>query len=183
MLSDWAETGASDIFNVVYKEHHARMVRSDQITEPTPNSSPLLSFGSLRSPPCPVPSAHRPGAASRQKSPFVSCRGMSRSVETERFGKRDVLIAAAPCVTVPSDGSPSGIKRECGAGHEPKTAAALATVSGEPSALKPLAKAGKAAQGEDPRARRPAIAAVTRRHIGRGGPMGSRSSARAQLFD
>ncbi len=42
------------------------VVRSDQITEPTPNSSLLISFGSLRSPPCLVPSAHLIGAASRR---------------------------------------------------------------------------------------------------------------------
>src|SRR5262249_18848980 len=38
-----------------------------------------------------------------------------------------------------------------------QSAAAPATVSGEPVPLKPLARAGKAATGEDPRARRPAV--------------------------
>jgi high affinity Mn2+ porin len=43
----------------------------------------------------------------------------------------------------------------------------------------PLAKAGKAAQGGDPRARRPAIAVVKRGRVGRGVPMGSWFHVRA----
>jgi high affinity Mn2+ porin len=43
----------------------------------------------------------------------------------------------------------------------------------------PLAQAGKAAQGGDPQARRPAITVVKRGRVGRGVPMGSRFRVRA----
>jgi hypothetical protein len=50
----------------------------------------------------------------------------------------------------------------------PESVAAPATVSGESSVSMPLGFPGKATEGNDPQARRPAVTVVTREHVGRG---------------
>src|SRR5665213_644927 len=93
------------------------------------------------------------------------------------------LTDAMPRLYGSGDGSLRGLNGNTVRALLPHAVAAPATVSGEPSALVPLAKAGKAVQGNDPRARRPAITVVICGRVVRGcATRGSVRRSRVMLY-
>jgi hypothetical protein len=107
---------------------------------------------------------------SLSRQPFAASRGKLGGPRTLRG--RSVWNSSVRLGKIGSDGSPRGDNRECGAGTSPKPRLPPQLYAASLALSRPLARAGKAAQGRDPRARRPAIAVVTRGRVGRGIPAG-----------